>query len=124
MKLFVKKASVPKQNRPDYDSIAAMEKEFRLDDNGFDERMDEAILEEFWKTFPEDEDETVEEIEILIDLLRNVLLELNSSRYQDAIMNEAECLEQRRFKLSRRNWDSRHYSLRDNMVARGKRRHN
>lgn len=123
MKLFTRKVSLPVQARPDYDFIRKAEKEFRLDDNGFDERMDEAILEEFWKTFPEYEDETVEQIEILTDLLYTVVRELNSTKYQDEILDRIQRLEKHSFRLSRREWDKRHIALRDNMVDRGKRRH-
>lgn len=123
MKLFTRKNEVPEPRKPDYDFIQKAEKEFRLDDNGFDERMDEAILENFWKTFPVDEDETVEEVEILIQLLYDVARELHSTKYQDQIIHRAEYFERLSTRLRRRGWDQRHTDLRDKMVERGKRRH-
>lgn len=122
MKLFSKSKQIPGVRKPDYDFIKEAEKEFRLDDNGFDERMDEAILEEFWKTFPRNEDETIEEIEILIELLYKVCRELNSIKHKDEILDRIEHYERCSFRLSKREWDQRHYALRDNMIDRGKRR--
>lgn len=84
MKLFTnRKTILPKQIRPDYDSIAAMEKEFRMDDQGFNERYDEMLIEHFKKEWCENS--WSDSPEILMDKLHDIWGELTTNKYRDII---------------------------------------
>jgi len=121
MKLFSKSRGIPDVRKPDYDFIRDAEKEFRMDDDGFDERMDEAILEnsDFKEVNYYNMD--IDELDKFIDKCRDLGSELNSIKYKDELLDFIERMERRRFRLSRRDWDQRHYDLRNKMVERGKR---
>jgi len=46
VKLF-KTKEIPSARKPDYDFISKAEKEFRIDDEGFNERFDEALINDY-----------------------------------------------------------------------------
>jgi hypothetical protein len=47
MKLFIRKAIIPEQRSPDYDFIRKTERELRMDNEGFNERFDESLIEDY-----------------------------------------------------------------------------
>lgn len=47
MKLFNRSVAIPKQTAPNYDYIRKVENELRMDDEGFNERFDESLIEDY-----------------------------------------------------------------------------
>ncbi|QNN99328.1 hypothetical protein SEA_FAUST_256 [Streptomyces phage Faust] len=119
MKLFTnRKTILPKQIRPDYDSITKMEKEFRMDDQGFDERYDEMLLDEFNKVNKGSTLEFDEKVEKLYDLLDSMF----STKWRTVVTELINEARQKRWadSLGSGSIEQQAENLRQRMIAAGK----
>lgn len=117
VKLFNRKAiNVPAQSRPDYDSIARMEKEFKLDDEGFNERYDEILFNNFKETWGNEEWSDPNTIE---DKLDELWCEVSTDKYRrviSALLDEIH--EERKWAIE--EFDEECNNLRERMIQRGR----
>lgn len=113
MKLFSKAKSIPKQ--PDYDVISAIERENRIHDEGFNERVDRMLVDEFIKRNKDSEAPFSERIESMYDLFDS----LYSTKYRLMVITMID--EARKAKWAGRG--NPYEELKARMVERGKRRH-
>jgi hypothetical protein len=121
MKLFSRnKNGIPTTRRPDYDFIAEVEREYKMDDAGFDERYDRMLVDEFNDTNKGTNIEFEEREEKLYDLLDSLF----STRYRLIVTNLIKEARSNRWDNSEIIRDNDpHQILRARMIERGKRRH-
>lgn len=55
IKLFSKSKEIPPTRKPNQAIIAELERKFKMDDNGFDERYDEAVIADFKRRWSDGE---------------------------------------------------------------------
>jgi hypothetical protein len=117
MKLFKKvRKAIPSQIRPDYDAIARMEKEFKLDDEGFNERYDEMLFNNFKETWGNEEWSDPNTIE---DKLDELWCEVSTDKYRrviNALLDEIH--EERKWAIE--EFDEECNNLRERMIQRGR----
>lgn len=119
MKLFTRKGTVPQNRRPDYDFIAEVGREFKMDDAGFDERYDEMLYEHFKKDWSVEEWSDPTEIE---DKLYELAGQLHSNRYQDLVYELITEVQGERSWTRDEDFKEECRYLRARMISRGKRR--
>lgn len=114
MKLFSWLRVVPNQTRPDYDVIADIEHQFRMDEDGFNERYDEAIIAAFRirEANSDWDDETQ------YDEYVKICSEMTSAKYQRHMDYELNEVEREHFESTRnrRHEEAMYKALRKRMM--------
>jgi hypothetical protein len=114
MKLFgIKSKTIPIQNRkPNHDVIAELEKEFKFDAEGFNERYDKMLLDDFLERHRDSELSFSERIESMCDLTDSMY----STRYRLIVVNMIHESRKQRWNSNGIEYDE----LKSRMINRGK----
>lgn len=117
MKLFIKLFGIPETRKPDYDFITRVEREYQMDDEGFNERYDEMLIRNFKNEWSENSwDDSPDD---LMEKLENFWAELTSNKFRETIDKVIDEVYRERYpddEEFRRDCEN----LRSRMIIRGK----